>query len=75
MNRRSSEKSDDVIEFFVNLFFGEAQHRRVEIYVIPPRKFRIEADAKFKKWRNTAIDGHFPTLVRLINPRQYFQQC
>jgi len=66
-------KGDDRVELLVDLFLGHAEHRRIEIHIVPTGELGIEPDTEFEERRNHPVDFHV-ALVGLIDTGQHLQK-
>ena len=66
-------EAHDVVEFRVNLLACQAEHRRVQIHIVPPGKLWVKADAQLQKRRNPPVDRH-TAAVGAVDPGEDFQE-
>ena len=65
-------KLDDVLHFGVDLRFGHAQNRAVEVYILPAGHLGVKARTNLQHGGNPAVDADF-ALGRGGDPAQEFQ--
>ena len=67
-------EGDDSVEFLVDLLLGHAEHRRVEVHIVPTGKLGIEPDAELEEGRDHPINLHL-AFVGFIDTGEDFEEC